>query len=119
MPIIESMKSMSDIMGNILYKKAILKICNDVTTGIQLNIAMADTHLFPNMVVQMTAVGEASGSLSDMLGRIADSYEDDVNNIVDNLSSLLEPLIMVLLGIIIGGFVIAMYLPIFKLGSLF
>lgn len=119
MPIIDAMKSMSDIMGNILYKKAVLKICTDVTSGIQLNVAMSDTHLFPNMVVQMTAVGEASGSLSDMLGRIADYYEDEVNSIVDNLSSLLEPLIMVLLGIIIGGFVIAMYLPIFKLGSLF
>ena len=106
-------------MGNRLYSKAIKKISDDISSGNQLNIAITNTKLFPNMVVQMIAIGEASGSLSGMLNKVADYYEDEVNNIVDNLSSLLEPLIMVVLGIIIGGFVIAMYLPIFKIGSLF
>lgn len=119
MPIIESMHAMADIMGNQLYKKAVLQISDDVAKGNQLNVAMNNTKLFPNMVVQMTAIGEAAGSLSDMLSKIADYYEEDVNTIVDNLSNLLEPLIMVVLGVIIGGFVVAMYLPIFKLGSLF
>lgn len=119
MPIIESMQAMADIMGNNLYKKGILKISDEVASGVQLNVAMQNTKLFPSMVVQMTAIGEASGALADMLGKIADYYEEDVNAIVDNLSSLLEPLIMMVLGLIIGGFVIAMYLPIFKLGSLF
>ncbi len=119
MPIVEAINSMGELMGNRLYSKAIKKISDDIISGNQLNIAISNTKLFPNMVVQMIAIGEASGSLSDMLNKVADYYEDEVNNTVDNLSSLLEPLIMVLLGIIIGGFVIAMYLPIFKIGSLF
>jgi type IV pilus assembly protein PilC len=119
MPIVDAMKSMADIMGNSVYSKAILQICYEVTNGNQLYVAMEATKLFPNMAVQMISVGEASGSLSAMLNKVADHYEADVNNIVDNLSSLLEPLIMAVLGVIIGGFVIAMYLPIFKLGGLF
>lgn len=119
MPITESMKSLANIMGNSVYSKAILKISNDVVSGNQLNAAMAATKLFPNMVIQMVSIGETSGSLADMLNKIADYYEDEVNNIADNLSNLLEPLIMAVLGVIIGGFVIAMYLPIFKIGSLF
>jgi type IV pilus assembly protein PilC len=119
MPIVESMKSMSHIMSNRVYIKAIEQICDDVKSGHQLSSAMTTTKLFPNMVIQMIAVGEASGALSDMLNKIADYYEDEVNSVVDNLSSLLEPLIMAVLGVIIGGFVVAMYLPIFKMGSLF
>lgn len=119
MPIIEAMRSMADLMGNRLYVKAIRTICDDIASGNQLNISMAATGLFPTMVIQMTSIGEASGSLSDMLNKIADYYEDDVNTIVDNLSGLLEPLIMAVLGVIVGGFVVAMYLPIFKLGSIF
>ncbi len=119
MPIVESMKAMSLIMGNRIYSKAVLDICNDVVNGKQLSVAMASTKLFPNMAVQMIAVGEASGSLSEMLNKVADYYEEEVNSIVDNLSSLLEPVIMVVLGVIVGTFVIAMYLPIFKIGSLF
>lgn len=119
MPIIESMRSMSGVMGNGLYRKAVLSICDDIASGVQLNVAMSSTNLFPNMTIQMVAIGEVSGSLAMMLAKIADYYEDDVNTIVDNLSSLLEPLIMAVLGVIVGGFVIAMYLPIFKLGSLF
>jgi type IV pilus assembly protein PilC len=102
-----------------VYSKAILDICNDVVNGKQLSAAMESTKLFPSMAIQMIAVGEASGSLSDMLNKVADYYEEEVNAIVDNLSSLLEPVIMVVLGVIVGGFVIAMYLPIFKIGSLF
>lgn len=119
MPIVESMKAMALIMGNKIYSKAILDICNDVVSGKQLSVAMASTNLFPNMAIQMIAVGEASGSLAEMLNKVADYYEEEVNAIVDNLSSLLEPVIMVVLGVIVGGFVVAMYLPIFKIGSLF
>ncbi len=119
MPIVESMKSMSLIMGNRVYSKAVLDICNDVVNGKQLSVAIEATGLFPNMAVQMIGVGEASGSLSDMLNKVADYYEEEVNVIVDNLSSLLEPIIMVVLGVIVGTFVVAMYLPIFKIGSLF
>lgn len=119
MPIVDSMKSMSEIMGNTVFSKAILKICDDLISGNQLYVSMSKTKLFPNMAVQMISIGEASGTLSEMLNKVADYYEDEVNHIVDNLSSLLEPLIMVVLGVIVGGFVIAMYLPIFKLGSLF
>ena len=82
-----------------------------------MNIAMENTHLFPNMVTQMVAIGEESGSLEKMLGKVADFYEEDVDNAVDALSSLLEPIIMSVLGILVGGLVVAMYLPIFKLGS--
>lgn len=119
MPIVDSMKAMAEIMENSVFSKAIFKICDDLISGNQLNVSMSKTKLFPSMVVQMVSIGEASGTLSDMLNKIADYYEDDVNHIVDNLGSLLEPMIMVVLGVIVGGFVIAMYLPIFKLGSLF
>ncbi len=119
MPIIESMRAIAQVMGNSIYTKGVQRICDDVTSGHQLSTAMASTNLFPNMTIQMIAVGEASGRLSEMLNKIADYYEDEVNAIVDSLSSLLEPLIMVILGTIVGSFVIAMYLPIFKIGSLF
>lgn len=119
MPIVDSMKSMSAVMGNRVYSKAIMDICYDVVNGKQLSAAMTSTGLFPNMAVQMISVGEASGSLGEMLNKVADYYEGEVNNIVDNLSSLLEPIIMVMLGLIVGGFIVAMYLPIFKIGSLF
>lgn len=119
MPIVEGMKSMAPIMGNQEYMDAVVDICRDVTNGHQLSQAMSATKIFPSMAVQMIAVGEASGSLATMLNKVADHYEEEVNTIVDNLSSLLEPLIMLILGVIVGGFVIAMYLPIFRMGSLF
>jgi len=119
MPIVESMRAMAHIMGNSLYSKAVLQICDDVSSGHTLSSSISSTKLFPNMTIQMISVGEASGKLSDMLNKIADYYEEEVNHIVDNLSSLLEPFIMLILGVIVGTFVIAMYLPIFKLGSLF
>lgn len=119
MPIVESMKAMAPIMGNSLYSNAVLHMCDDISNGHTLSASMSSTSLFPNMVIQMISVGEASGKLSDMLNKVADYYEEEVNSIVDNLSSLLEPLIMLLLGVIVGTFVVAMYLPIFKMGSLF
>jgi type IV pilus assembly protein PilC len=118
MPIVEGLRSMADVMDNRVYRNGILQICNDVLNGHPLNVALRSTKLFPNMVVQMIAIGEASGSLGDMLNKVADYYEEDVGHMVDNLSNLLEPMIMVLLGLIIGSFVIAMYLPIFKIGSI-
>lgn len=117
-PIIEAMKLMENIMGNVLYSKAVIQICKDVASGNQLYISMNNTKLFPSLVVQMISIGETSGALAEMLNKVADYYEEEVNSIVDNLSSLLEPLIMVLLGGIIGTFVVAMYLPIFKLGAI-
>ena len=119
MPITEALRSMTGIMGNKIYSEAIKKIADDVTSGHQLNVSMSASGLFPNMVIQMISVGEVSGNLGEMLQKIAEYYEEEVNNIVDNLSSLLEPLIMLVLGVVVGGLVIAMYLPIFKLGSLF
>jgi type IV pilus assembly protein PilC len=119
MPITEALRSMTGIMGNKIYSEAIKKIADEVTSGHQLNISMNASNLFPNMVIQMISVGEVSGNLGEMLTKIAEYYEEEVNNIVDNLSSLLEPLIMLVLGVVVGSLVIAMYLPIFKLGSLF
>jgi type IV pilus assembly protein PilC len=90
---------------------------DEVSTGLRLQQAMENTDLFPNMVIQMIAVGEESGSLDEMSSKVADFYEEDVDNAVDNLSSLLEPMIMSILGVLVGGLVVAMYLPIFKMGA--
>ncbi len=117
LPIIESMRAMSPIMDNRVYSHAIDSLTTDIASGHTLSTSLADTKVFPNIMVQMTAVGEASGTLSKMLENVANFYEQEVNNVVDNLSALLEPIILVILGLIIGSFVIAMYLPIFNLGS--
>lgn len=117
LPLVEALKSVAGATGNIIFSKATDKIREEVSTGQQMNIAMENTHLFPNMVVQMVAIGEESGALEKMLGKVADFYEEDVDNAVDSLSSLLEPLIMCILGVLVGGLVVAMYLPIFKLGT--
>lgn len=117
LPLVEALKSVAGATGNILFANATDKIREEVATGQQMNVAMENTHLFPNMVVQMVAIGEESGSLEKMLSKVADFYEEDVDNAVDSLSSLLEPIIMSILGILVGGLVIAMYLPIFKLGT--
>ena len=116
-PLVEAMKSVAGATGNIVYEDAVLRMRDEVATGTRLQRAMENTGLFPNMVVQMIAVGEESGSLDEMSVKVADFYEDDVDNAVDAMSSLLEPLIMVILGVLVGGLVIAMYLPIFKLGA--
>ena len=116
-PLVEAMQSVAGATGNIVYQEAVLRMKDEVATGQRLQRAMENTGLFPNMVVQMIAVGEESGSLDTMSGKVAEFYETEVDNAVDGMSSLLEPLIMAVLGILVGGMVIAMYLPIFKLGS--
>ncbi len=116
-PLVEAMKSVAGATGNIIYQDAVLKMRDEISTGMRMQRAMENTGLFPNMVVQMIAVGEESGSLDEMASKVADFYEADVDAAVDGLSSLLEPLIMVILGTLVGGLVIAMYLPIFKLGA--
>jgi len=116
-PLVEAMQSVAGATGNIVYEEAVLRMKDEVATGGRLQRAMENTGLFPNMVVQMIAVGEESGSLDTMSAKVAEFYEQEVDNAVDSMSSLLEPLIMAILGILVGGMVIAMYLPIFKLGS--
>ncbi len=116
-PLVEAMQSVAGATGNIVYEEATLRMKDEVATGQRLQRAMENTGLFPNMVVQMIAVGEESGALDAMSGKVAEFYEAEVDNAVDSMSSLLEPLIMAILGILVGGMVIAMYLPIFKLGQ--
>ena len=116
-PLVEAMGSVAGATGNIVYEEATLRIKDEVATGQRLQRAMENTGLFPNMVIQMIAVGEESGSLDKMAGKVAEFYETEVDNAVDSMSSLMEPIIMAVLGVLVGGMVIAMYLPIFKLGS--
>ena len=116
-PLVEAMTTVAGAAGNIVYSNAILRMRDDVATGITLQMAMRQAGLFPNMVVQMVAIGEEAGSLDAMLSKVADFYEEEVDNAVDGLSSLMEPMIMGVLGVLIGGLVIAMYLPIFKMGQ--
>ncbi|NMM26392.1 MAG: type II secretion system F family protein [Glaciimonas sp.] len=116
-PLVESLDSVGGACGNAVYLDATKKIQTEVSTGTSLTAAMQNSDVFPNMVTQMVSIGEESGSLDMMLGKVADFYEDEVDDAVASLSSLMEPLIMVILGVLIGGLVIAMYLPIFKLGS--
>ncbi|MEM6817326.1 MAG: type II secretion system F family protein [Pseudomonadota bacterium] len=116
-PLVEALESVAGATGNIVYETAVLGIRDEVATGQRLQQSMENTDLFPNMVIQMIAVGEESGQLDSMSAKVADFYEEDVDNAVDNMSSLIEPLIMAILGVLVGGLVIAMYLPIFKMGS--
>jgi len=116
-PLVEAMVSVAGACGNIVFYNACMKIKDEIATGTQLQQAMRDTELFPNMVVQMVAIGEESGSIDTMLGKVADWYEQEVDDAVDALTSLLEPAIMAFLGVVIGGIVIGMYLPIFKMGQ--
>jgi type IV pilus assembly protein PilC len=116
-PLVEAMESVAGATGNIVYELAVMRMRDEVATGQRLQRAMENTGLFPNMVVQMIAVGEESGSLDEMAAKVADFYELEVDSAVDGLASLLEPLIMAILGVLVGGLVIAMYLPIFKLGA--
>jgi type IV pilus assembly protein PilC len=116
-PLVEALTSVAGATGNIVYEEATLRIRDEVSTGQRLQRSMETTDLFPNMVIQMIAVGEESGSLDQMAAKVADFYEADVDAAVDAMSSLLEPLIMAILGVLVGGLVIAMYLPIFKLGA--
>ncbi|MGE0313042.1 MAG: type II secretion system F family protein [Lautropia sp.] len=116
-PLVEALDSVGGASGNIVYQLATKKIQQEVSTGTSLTIAMQNANVFPNMVLQMAGIGEESGSIDSMLSKSADIFEREVDDAVDSLSSLLEPLIMVVLGVLIGGLVVAMYLPIFKLGQ--
>ncbi|MEN3290829.1 MAG: type pilus assembly protein PilC [Burkholderiales bacterium] len=116
-PLVESLDSVGGASGNTVYLDATKKIQTEVSTGTSLTVAMQNSDVFPNMVTQMVSIGEESGALDQMLGKVADFYEQEVDEAVESLSSLMEPMIMVILGVLIGGLVIAMYLPIFKLGA--
>src|SRR5262245_5191364 len=116
-PLVEALESVAGATGNIVYETAVLRMKDEVSTGQRLFRTMESTELFPNMVIQMIAIGEESGALDQMAAKVADFYEAEVDNAVDALSSLLEPLIMAILGILVGGLVVAMYLPIFKMAS--
>ena len=117
-PLVEALESTADdAAGNTVYATAIRTIGDDVTTGTSLALSIRTTGLFPSMLLQMMGIGEESGSLDDMLGKVADHYEASVDNAVDSLSYLMEPLIMSILGVLVGGLMIAMYVPTFLLGS--
>ena len=116
-PLVEAMDSVAGAVGNVVYGNAIRRMRDEIATGQQLQASMLDSGLFPNMVIQMVSIGEEAGSLDAMLSKVADFYETEVDNAVDALTSLLEPLIMSVLGVLVGGLIIAMYLPIFQLGN--
>jgi type IV pilus assembly protein PilC len=116
-PLVEALDSVAGATGNIVFKNAVNKVKQDVTTGMQLNFSMRSTGVFPSMAIQMTAIGEESGALDMMLDKVASYYEAEVDNAVDGLTALMEPLIMSVLGVLVGGLIIAMYLPIFQLGN--
>ncbi|UYB53339.1 type II secretion system F family protein [Xanthomonas sp. AM6] len=116
-PLVEALDIVAGATGNSVYEKAVLRMRDDVSVGYPVNVAMKQANLFPHMVIQMTAIGEEAGALDAMLFKVAEYFEQEVNNAVDALSSLIEPLIMVFIGTIVGGMVIGMYLPIFKLAS--
>lgn len=116
-PLIDALESVAGATGNAIYETAVLRVRDEVSTGTQLNLALRQTKMFPSMLLQMTTIGEESGSLDEMLDKVATYYEEAVDNLVDSLTSLLEPMIMSVLGILVGGLMIAMYLPIFQLGQ--
>jgi type IV pilus assembly protein PilC len=118
-PLVEALDAVSGATGSVVYGDAVKQMRDDISVGHQLQLAMKQTGLFPNMVVQMTAIGEESGALDNMLFKVAEFYEEEVSNAVDTLSTLLEPIIMVVLGTLVGGMVVALYLPIFKLAGTF
>lgn len=116
-PLVEALDSVAGATGNVVFRNAVFQVRQDVSTGMQLNASMRSTGTFPSMAVQMTAIGEESGALDEMLGKVAGYYEEEVDNAISNLTTLMEPMIMAILGVLVGGLVIAMYLPIFQLGS--
>lgn len=116
-PLVEALETVAGATGSIVYNEAVMRIRDDVSVGYQLNVAMKQVNIFPHMVVSMTAIGEEAGALDTMLLKVAEFYEQEVNNSVDALASLIEPFIMVVIGVLVGGMVIGMYLPIFKLAA--
>ena len=118
-PLVEAMDSVAGTAGNYVFQTAIIKMKEEASTGQKLTTSIENSGLFSNMVVQMVSIGEESGSIDDMLGKVADYYEEEVDNAVDAMTSLMEPMIMAFLGVVIGGLVVGMYLPIFKMGDAF
>ena len=118
-PVVEAMESVAGATGNHVFSTAVLKMRDEIATGQQLQMAMSQSGLFPSMTVQMVAIGEESGSLDGMLNKVAEFYEQEVDDAVDNMSNLMEPAIMVVLGVLVGGLVLAMYMPIFQMGQIF
>ncbi|WGL62035.1 type II secretion system F family protein [Pseudomonas sp. CW003PS] len=116
-PLVDALDSVAGATGNVVFRNAVNRIKNDVSSGSQLNFSMRNTGIFPTMAVQMTAIGEEAGSLDEMLDKTASYYEEEVDNAVDNLTTLMEPMIMAVLGVLVGGLIVAMYLPIFQLGA--
>ena len=116
-PLVEALETVAGATGNTVYEKAVLRVRDDVAVGYPVNMSLKQTNLFPHMVIQMTAIGEEAGALDTMLFKVAEYYEQEVNNAVDALASLIEPMIMVFIGVLVGGMVIGMYLPIFKLAA--
>jgi type IV pilus assembly protein PilC len=116
-PLVEALDSVAGACGNIVFYDTVKQMQVDIASGQRLQFSMEQSKIFPNMVIQMVAIGEESGAIDKMLNKVADFYEEEVDNLVDNLSSLMEPMIMVVLGTIVGGLVVAMYLPIFKMGE--
>lgn len=116
-PLVEALDSVAGAVGNVVFRQAVQRIRQDVSSGMQLHFSMRAANVFPAMAVQMTAIGEESGALDGMLDKVAEYYEAEVDNMVDNLTTLMEPMIMAVLGVLVGGLIIAMYLPIFQLGA--
>ena len=117
-PLVEAMDSVAGAAGNSVYQKAILQVRDDISSGTTLQVSLSSNkELFPNMLIQMVGIGEESGALDEMLDKVAEYYEEAVDDAVDNLTAMLEPMIMSFLAVVIGGLVIAMYLPIFKMGE--
>jgi type IV pilus assembly protein PilC len=117
-PLPDALESAAGASGNAVFRIAILEIRAEVSSGMQMNLAMRNCNIFPDMVIQMVAIGEESGAVDDMLAKVATIYEQQVDDAVDSLTSLLEPMIMAVLGVVIGGLIIAMYLPIFEIGKI-
>ncbi|EAT11509.1 type II secretion system F family protein [Bermanella marisrubri] len=116
-PLVDALESVAEASGNVVYRDAILRIRDDVSTGTQMNASIRATGVFPNMVAQMVAIGEESGALDAMLEKVASYYEEEVDNLVDGLTAMIEPIVMAFLGVVVGGLLIAMYLPIFSMGN--
>jgi type IV pilus assembly protein PilC len=116
-PLVDALESVAEASGNVVYRDAILRIRDDVSSGVQMNASIRATGVFPSMVAQMVAIGEESGALDAMLDKVATYYEDEVDNLVDGLTAMIEPLVMAFLGVVVGGMLIAMYLPIFAMGD--
>ena len=116
-PLVDALDSVAGATGNVVYRTAVEKIRDDVSSGTQLQFSMKSTAVFPSMAVQMVAIGEESGALDSMLDKVAQHFEDEVDNLVDNMTTLMEPIIMGVLGVLVGGLIIAMYLPIFQMGQ--